>query len=80
MENLLSSEGKNGNTVHQVQADYWYWDIPEIKAGSGFLRIMRFRPEENTIDVQTYSPVLDRFLIRPKSKFSLDYLMQEKGE
>lgn len=80
MENLLTSKGKNGNTVHQVQADYWYWDIPEIKAGSGFLRIMTFRPDKNTIDVQTYSPVLDRFLTRPKSKFSLDYLMQEKGK
>lgn len=80
MENLLTSKGKNGNTVHQVQADYWYWDLPEIKAGSGYLRIMTFRPDKNTIDVQTYSPVMDRFLTRPKSKFSLDYLMQEKGE
>ncbi|PCJ58346.1 MAG: metallophosphoesterase [Planctomycetota bacterium] len=78
MENLLTSKGKNGNTVHQVQADYWYWDIPEIKAGSGFLRIMTFRPDKNTIDVQTYSPVVDRFLTRPKSKFSLDYPMQDK--
>jgi len=80
MENLLTSKGKNGNTVHQVQADYWYWDIPEIKAGSGFLRIMTFHPEKNTIDVQTYSPVTGRFLTRPKSKFSLDYLMQEEEE
>jgi hypothetical protein len=80
LENLLTSKGKNGNTVHQVQADYWYWDSPEIKAGSGFLRIMTFRPSKNTIDVQTYSPVLGRFLTRPKSKFSLDYLMHEKGE
>lgn len=80
MENLLTSKGKNGNTVHQVQADYWYWDIPEIKAGSGFLRIMTFRPYKNIIDVQTYSPVTDRFLTRPKSKFSLDYHMHEKGD
>lgn len=77
MENLLTSKGKNGNTVHQVQADYWYWDTAEIKAGSGFLRIMTFRPDKNVIDVQTYSPVLDRFLTRPKSKFSLNYVMQE---
>jgi hypothetical protein len=77
MENLLTSKGKNGNTVHQVQADYWYWDIPEIKAGSGFLRIMTFRPDKNIIDVQTYSPVLDKFLTRPQSKFSLDYRMQD---
>ena len=62
--------------VHQVQADYWYWDVPEIKAGSGFLRILTFRPDENSIDVQTYSPVTDTFLTRPKSAFSLDYQMQ----
>ena len=78
MENLLTSKGRNGNTVHQVQADYWYWDIPEIKAGSGYLRIMTFYPDKNIIDVQSYSPVLDRFLTRPKSKFSLDYIMQDK--
>ena len=80
MENRLTSKGKHGNTVHQVQADYWYWDIPEIKAGSGFLRIMIFRPDKNIIEVQTYSPVLDKFLTRPQSQFSLDYPMQDKGK
>ena len=80
MENLLTSQGKHGNTVHQVQADYWYWDIPKIKAGSGFLRIMTFHPDKNSIKVQTYSPVLDEFLVRPKSNFSLNYYMSAKGE
>ncbi|NND07233.1 MAG: metallophosphoesterase [Saprospiraceae bacterium] len=75
-ENLLTSKGQKGNTVHQIQSDYWYWDIPEIKAGSGFLRILTFYPEKNTINIQTYSPVVDRFLIRPQSRFSLEYLMQ----
>ena len=80
MENLLTSQGKHGNTVHQVQADYWYWDIPKIKAGSGFLRIMKFYPNKNSIEVQTYSPVLDEFLTRPKSNFLLDYTMAGKSE
>jgi hypothetical protein len=80
MENLLTSKGKNGNIVHQVQADYWYWDNAEIKAGSGYLRIMTFRPDKDIIDVQTYSPVMDKFLTRPKSKFSLDYLMHENKQ
>ena len=79
MENRLTSKGKHGNAVHQVQADYWYWDIAKIKAGSGFLRIMTFRPGNNKIEVQTYSPVLDEFLERPKSKFSLDYTMRGTG-
>ncbi|WP_417736865.1 metallophosphoesterase [Rosistilla oblonga] len=79
MENRLTSKGKHRNLVHQVQADYWYWDIPKIKAGSGFLRIMTFYPGKNKIEVQTYSPVLDEFLTRPKSSFSLDYVMGESA-
>ena len=79
-ENQLTSQGKHGNTVHQVQADYWYFDIPRIKAGSGFLRIMTFHPDKNLIEVQTYSPVLDEFLTRTKSKFSLDYTMSGNAE
>ena len=77
-EDLLTSKGKYGNTVHQVQADYWYWDLPEIKAGSGFLRIMTFHPHKNKIDVETYSPVTDSFLTRTTSKFSLTYSMQQQ--
>ena len=75
MENLLTSHGRHGNPVHQVQADYWYGDTPDIKAGSGYLRIMTFRPDKDVIEVQTYSPVLDKFLTRTKSNFSLDYVM-----
>ena len=78
LENRLTSQGEHGNTVHQVQADYWYFDIPKIKAGSGFLRIMTFHPAKNTIQVETFSPVLGEFLVRPKSKFSLDYDMSGK--
>ena len=66
--------------MQQGQAEYWYWDLPRIKAGSGFLCIMTFRPDKNSIEVQTYSPVLDEFLVRPKSSFSLDYAMSGKVE
>ena len=79
-ENLLTSQGEHGNPVQQGQAEYWYWDLPRIKAGSGFLRIMTFRPDKNSIEVQTYSPVLDEFLVRPKSNFSLDYAMSGRVE
>ena len=41
---------------------------------------MTFHPDKNSIEVQTYSPVLDEFLVRPKSNFSLDYAMSGKGE
>jgi len=78
LENRRTSQGRHGNTVHQVQADYWYFDVPRIKAGSGFLRIMTFHPARNTIQVETFSPVLDEYLVRSKSKFSLEYKMSGK--
>lgn len=74
-ENQLTSKGLHGNSVHQIQSDYWYWDLPRIKAGSGFLRILTFRPSLDRIDVETYSPVLDEFLHRPSSEFSLAFEM-----
>ncbi len=72
-ESRLTSKGQHGNPVHQIQSDYWYWDLPRIKAGSGFLRILTFHPSQNRIDVKTYSPVLDEFLDRPSSQFSLPF-------
>lgn len=78
-ESRLTSEGRHGNTVHQIQSDYWYWDLPRIKAGSGFLRILTFRPGQDRIDVETYSPVLDEFLDRPSSKFSLPFAMEDQA-
>ena len=78
-ESRLTSEGRHGNTVHQIQSDYWYFDLPRIKAGSGFLRILTFRPGQDRIQVETYSPVLDEFLTRPSSKFSLPYAMKRKS-
>ena len=77
-ESRLTSKGRHGNTVHQIQSDYWYWDLPRIKAGSGFLRILTFRPDRNRIEVETYSPVLDEFLDRPSSKFSLPFVGMTK--
>ena len=78
-ESQLTSKGRHGNIVHQIQSDYWYFDLPRIKAGSGFLRILTFCPGEDRIQVETYSPVLDEFLTRPSSKFSLPYAMKKKN-
>lgn len=63
--------GVHGNEVHQVMANYQWWE----NGGMGWLRVMQFYPEENRIDVKTYSPVLQRFRSSPASQFSLPYLM-----
>ena len=74
-ESLLTSFGKNGNAVHQVLADFQNDYIGN--GGYGYLRIMKFFPDEDRIDVETYSPVLDNLIVSPKSRFSLKYQMQQ---
>nr|VFK59130.1 MAG: hypothetical protein BECKUNK1418G_GA0071005_100638 [Candidatus Kentron sp. UNK]VFK69031.1 MAG: hypothetical protein BECKUNK1418H_GA0071006_100930 [Candidatus Kentron sp. UNK] len=62
-------EGDDGNLVHQVMANYQFWG----KGGDGWMRILHFHPEEDRIDVKTYSPVLDRYRHGPSSEFTLPY-------
>ena len=52
----LTSVGDSGNTVFQILSDYQDWH----DGGEGYLRILAFFPEEDRIQVQTYSPTLDR--------------------
>jgi hypothetical protein len=53
--------------VHVVLQDYQ----SDPNGGNGWLRIFTFRPEQNKIDVQTYSPTLEQYRKDPKSEFSL---------
>ena len=71
----LTSTGKHGNTVHQVQSDYQFL----AEGGQGYLRVMRFVPGENRIDVTTYSPTLKRHATTPTDAFSLNYEMGGKA-
>ena len=52
-----SSRGEHGNRVHEVLSDYGR----DSRGLSGYLRIYRFRPRYNVIEVQTYSPYRHRF-------------------
>ncbi len=48
-------KGKHGNVVHQMLVDY-----EKLKGGGqGFLRLLEFLPDGKTIQVRTYSPVLN---------------------
>ena len=75
-EALRSDHGKNGNVVHQVLADYQNDYVGG--GGNGYLRIMKFIPEQDRIDVETYSPVLDNYIATPRSQFSLEYPMESR--
>lgn len=54
----------NGKTVHTLLSDY-----QDINGGNGWLRIMTFSPETNSISVKTYSPTLNQYQTDDNSQF-----------
>ena len=65
----LTSVRGDGTKVHQLLANYQTGAL----GGEGFLRLMRFFPEEQRVVVQTYSPYADRFKTDPENEFTLTY-------
>ncbi|HEY5913609.1 MAG TPA: Ig-like domain-containing protein, partial [Verrucomicrobiae bacterium] len=61
----------NGNTVHTLLADYQDY----ANGGNGFLRIMRFSPSNNQVQVFTYSPWISQYEADANSQFTLDISM-----
>ncbi|MDF1741046.1 MAG: metallophosphoesterase [Verrucomicrobiales bacterium] len=68
----LESTGDHGNTVHELISDY----------GADGLRVMRFIPEDNLIEVRTWDPIKGKLCEstkivpdRDQHQFSLDYEM-----
>ncbi len=47
----------------------------EDYGGNGWLRILTFHPTQDTIQVTTYSPFLQKFQEDKDSQFRLDYPM-----
>jgi len=63
----LDSIGNNGNTVHQIVANYQIYE----NGGNGWLRIMKFIPAEDKIVVTTFSPTLNDHLSDPDNEFEI---------
>ena len=57
--------------MHQILADYQ----ARPNGGNGFLRLMRFVPEQNKIEVSTYSPFKNEWLRETHNQFVLNYKM-----
>lgn len=70
-ESRIESIGLEGNTVYQILADYQGMD----NGGNGYLRIFKFIPGKDIIEVKTYSPVLDKFITTGESQFTIQYNM-----
>lgn len=67
---MMTSIGINGNTVHQILANYQSFD-----SDGGWLRIYKFVPNDDKILVTTYSPTLDEYLTDEHNQFELLYDM-----
>ena len=50
-----------GKPVQEIMADYQ--TLPN--GGNGFIRLMKFRPSQSTIENTTYSPYLGRYMTQP---------------
>lgn len=63
----LASLGDNGNVVHQLLANYQMY----TNGGNGYLRIMEFMEDGDTVKVSTYSPYLGEYFERDDQNFTL---------
>lgn len=64
---LLTEEGAHGDRIHQVLCNYQTWR----EGGEGYLRIIEFLPDGETVQMKSYSPSLDRYLTAPEHQFVL---------
>lgn len=64
---LLTSKGANGNDVHQIMANYQM----RKEGGEGYLRLLEFLPDGNTVQVKSYSPHLDKYMTASDQQFVL---------
>jgi hypothetical protein len=62
-----SDLGTNRNLVNQIFTNFQNW----THGGNGYLRILKFRPSLNTIEVYTYSPTLNNFLTDSANQFNM---------
>jgi len=64
-----SDLGTNGNLVNQILSNYQN----VTNGGNGYLRIMKFHPPSDTIDVLTYSPYLNSYLTDSGNQFTIPW-------
>ncbi|KKW01417.1 MAG: Galactose oxidase [Parcubacteria group bacterium GW2011_GWA2_48_9] len=63
----LKGMGDSGNDIHQMLSDYQSYG----NGGNGYLRIIRFSPQTNTVNIKTYSPTLNQYI--PAHEYQFDF-------
>lgn len=62
----LTSQGEHGNPVHQILVNFQMLK----EGGHGYLRIMEFLPDGDTVNVTAYSPHLGKYINRKDYNFT----------
>ena len=57
----LASQADDGHVIHQVLANYQFL----TNGGQGYMRLLEFKPDGETVEVRTYSPWLDAQALNP---------------
>jgi uncharacterized repeat protein (TIGR02543 family) len=70
-EGMRQDLGSDGHTIYSLRSDYQ----TRANGGNGWLRLVRFSPGTNKINIFTYSPYLSQYETDADSQFSLDYNM-----
>ncbi len=63
-----------GLEVIEMMADYQ----SRVNGGNGWMQLITFDPDQNLIEVQTYSPTLDQYEVDANSQFSFDFDFDER--
>lgn len=61
----LASTADNGNVVHQMLANYQFLS----NGGNGYMRLLEFLGDGESVHVRTYSPILDSYLTTSDQDF-----------
>ncbi|MCW5548403.1 MAG: metallophosphoesterase [Opitutaceae bacterium] len=64
----LTSTGVHGNAVHQMLVNYQR--MPP-RGGNGYLRLYEFQPDGETVQVRSYSPLLDRYSTDVQNQYAI---------
>lgn len=68
-EGRLTSVGDHGQVVHQIVQNYQPGVIDSEFGGNGYMRLMEFWPDGETVRVRTFSPYLGEYMDLPGHEF-----------
>jgi hypothetical protein len=64
----LASTNDLGRPCHQMLANYQMREL----GGEAYMRLLEFQPDGKTIQVKTYSPLYDGYLLAPDQQFRIE--------